>query len=249
MFSYTEQLAWVRWGRSSASDTFSVRNGTRQGSVASPTFWSLYLNPLIEELRANGVGCHVAGMFVGVCAYADDLVLLAPNRCAAQHMLATCERFANMNNTRFSTNDDPAKSKSKALHMIGVKGTCDKPVPLVLCGKELPWVETCEHLGSTLHVSGSMETDCKMKRAQFISDAVKVRENFHFAHPLDVIEATEKYCSSHYRSNLWFLRGEAATMLYSSWKTNTKLVWDLPRKCRSFFIEPLAPGITPPLIS
>ena len=54
MFSYKEQLAWVRWGQDSTSDTFGVCNGTRQGSLASPAFWLLYLNPFLQELR---LGC------------------------------------------------------------------------------------------------------------------------------------------------------------------------------------------------
>ena len=41
MYSYTEQLAWARWGKSSTSETFGIKNGTRQESVASPTFWSI----------------------------------------------------------------------------------------------------------------------------------------------------------------------------------------------------------------
>ena len=95
-----------------------------------------------------------------------------------------------------------------------------------------------------------MSSDCKTKRAQFISEAVKVRENFSFAHPHDIIEATEKYCSNFYGSNLWMLRSEAATMLYSSWNTNIKLAWNVPRKCRSYFIEHLlAPGIVHPRVS
>ena len=102
-FCYEEQQAWVKWGRNRVSDLFGISNGTRQGSVASPTFWAIYLNPLLEELRACGVGCYVAGVFMGVVGYADDLFLLAPNRKAAQIMLNICEKFAEDNNIRFST--------------------------------------------------------------------------------------------------------------------------------------------------
>ena len=111
-FCYEEQQAWVKWGRSEVSESFGISNGTRQGSVASPTFWAIYLNPLLEELRARGVGCHIAGVFMGVVAYADDLFLLAPNRTAAQIMLSVCEKFAAENNIRFSTHPEPSKSKS-----------------------------------------------------------------------------------------------------------------------------------------
>ena len=64
----------------------------------SPRFWSLYLDPLLGQLREAGVGCHIAGLFVGVVGYADDLLLLAPSRDAAQKMLKTCEMFAEKNN-------------------------------------------------------------------------------------------------------------------------------------------------------
>ena len=58
-----------------------------QGSIASPDLLSMYLDPLIKDLRALGVGCHVGELCMGVMAYAYDLVLLAPNRAAAEEML------------------------------------------------------------------------------------------------------------------------------------------------------------------
>ena len=165
-------------------------------------------------------------------------------------MLAKCENFATENNIRFSTDENPSKSKSKALYVVGQKGNFEKPVPLMLCGKALPWVDKCEHLGHNFNVRNSMEQDCRMKRSKFIEDAVKIREQFKFAHPKEIIDATETYCSSFYGHNLWGLRGEAANMLYSSWRTNVKLAWNLPRGTRSYFIDNLlAPGITPPSVS
>ena len=86
-YSYQEQKAWVRWGRCCTSEVFDISIGTRQGSVASPTFWSIYLDPLFSLLRSDGVGCHVGGVFMGAIGYADDLILLAPSRAAAQKML------------------------------------------------------------------------------------------------------------------------------------------------------------------
>jgi hypothetical protein len=86
MHMYEEQYAWVRWGNA-RSARFPIVNGTRQGSIASPTFWSVYMDPLLKQLRNLGVGCHVGNVFMGVVAYADDLVLLAPNRAAAVQML------------------------------------------------------------------------------------------------------------------------------------------------------------------
>ena len=82
-FIYQEQLAWTCWGRTCTSITFGISNGTKQGSVASPTFWSVYLDPLQGQLREAGVRCHIGKLFVSVVGYADNLLLLAPSKDAA----------------------------------------------------------------------------------------------------------------------------------------------------------------------
>ena len=95
-----------------------------------------------------------------------------------------------------------------------------------------------------------MEQDCRTKRAEFIDKAVKTRESFQFAHPEEVILATEKYCTNFYGSQLWMLRSETAEMIYASWRTNLKLIWNLPRNCKNYFIGSLlAPEVTPPRVS
>ena len=60
MYIYEEQYAWVRWG-DTRSDRFPISNGTRQGSIASPSLWSVYIDSLLKDLRSAGVGCHVGG--------------------------------------------------------------------------------------------------------------------------------------------------------------------------------------------
>ena len=237
-FSYAEQVAWVRWGRSCCSNTFSISNGTRQGSVASPAFWNLYLDPLFTLLRETGIGCHVAGLYVGVVGYADDLILLAPSRHAAQIMLQKCEKFCMENNIQFSTHEDPSRSKSKALNVVGPRGGgLPRPVPLKLCGRPLPWVERAEHLGHALHQDGLMLQDCREKRAMMIDSSVKIRESFSFAHPTEQILAVSKYCSAAYGSNLWDLGSREAQMFTNAWRTGHKLAWDVPRSCRTFLVQ------------
>ena len=159
-YSYQEQLAWVRCGRGCTSTTFKISNGTRQGSVASPAFWSVYLDPLFSLLRRDGVGCHVGGVFMGAIGYADDLILLAPSRGAAQRMLTLCENFANDHNIMFSTDPDPTKSKTKAIYVTGPRGSgLTKSVALQLFGQALPWVARAEHLGHALSEDGTMRRD------------------------------------------------------------------------------------------
>ena len=103
----------------------------------------------------------MAGLFVGVVGYCDDLLLLAPNREAAQIMLKICEEFAEESNIRFSTDQDPKRSKSKVIYVTGTKApTANKPATLFLCGRPLPFVERADHLGIALHESGELKQDC-----------------------------------------------------------------------------------------
>ena len=191
------------------------------------------------------MGCHIAGLYVGLVGYADDLLLLAPSREAAQVMLKICEEFAADSNILFSMDPDPKKSKSKAIFVVGLRGTAlPKPAPVKLCGIPLPWVDRAEHLGHALHQDGTMRQDCREKRAQFIDTSSKIRETFGFAHPSEQILAVEKYCTAVYGSNLWDLRGKEAGMLVSAWRTGHKLAWEVPRNCHTYLVEEvLAPEV------
>ena len=164
-------------------------------------------------------------------------------------MLETCEEYALEFNVRFSTNEDVNLSKCKALYVTGSRKAVKTPEPLILDGKPLPWVSRCEHLGHILSSSGTMEDDARRARASFIDAAVKLRECFSFAHPEEIIFATEKYASSFYGSNLWDLQCRTAEMVYASWRTSVKFAWNLLLTCKSMFIDFLAPSAIKPEVS
>ena len=103
---YEEQKGCVTWS-GVRSSSFSITNGTRQGSVLSPCLFSVFLDELLKRLRHMGLGCHMGGMWVGAAGYADDLILLAPSRTAMQQMLKTCDSYADEFNLQFSTDPTP----------------------------------------------------------------------------------------------------------------------------------------------
>ena len=183
---------------------------------------------------------------MGAVGYADDIILLAPSRNAAQKMLRTCEEFAAQHNMKFSTDPDPSKSKSKCIYVTGPQGGgLQKPVPLQLCGQALPWVARAEHLGHALSEDGTMRRDAREKRARFIDSSVKIRESFSFAHPLEQLTAVEKYCTSVYGSNLYDFSESEFGMICSAWRTSVKLSWGVDRRCRTYLLQQvLAPKVT-----
>ena len=56
------------------------------------------------ELSKLCVGCKMAGVYMGVVVFCDDILFLAPTRDGMQLMLDTCQAFAIKYNLRFSTN-------------------------------------------------------------------------------------------------------------------------------------------------
>ena len=238
IFVYEEQVAYVRWGNV-RSRQFGVKNGTRQGAILSPIFWNCYFDGLLVLLRDLGVGCHLAGTYVGATIYADDCLLLAPTRSAMVAMLAVAERYAEEHNITFSTDEIPARSKTKCLFMCGDMARRDYPAPLQLNGRDLPFVTRAEHLGHVLTQACTMEQDCKEKRAGYIDRTVSIRETFAFAEPQQVLQAMEKYCGDHYGSMLWQLDGDMAGKYFRCWSTAVKLSWKTPRATRTYLVDHL----------
>ena len=140
------------------------------------------------------------------------------------------EKFAIESNIQFSTDPDPAKSKSKLIFVCGRKPGLAKPASLLLCGQPLPWVSTASHLGHELHESGDFRHDVLVKRAVLISKLVEVRDSFAFASPSSVLRALQVYCSSYYGSLAgWELEGAEAQKFYGVWRLNVLLTHKLPR--------------------
>ena len=101
-----------------------------------------------------------------------------------------------------------------------------------------------DHLGVAPTEDGELLQDCKEKRAQYIDKCAQIRETFRFAHPMENVLATEKYCTNIHGAVLWDLTSKEAQMVFSAWKTGAKISWDLPRSTHSYLVqEVLTPGL------
>ena len=78
----------VKW-KTIISDSFKIRNGTRQGSVLSPYLFSIYI--VSSHAIDSGIGCFVGSLCCNIILYADDMVLLAPSWKALQNLINTCD--------------------------------------------------------------------------------------------------------------------------------------------------------------
>ena len=88
---YTSHVTRIMWNVF-FSDRFSVCNGVKQGGVLSPLLFCIYIDGLLQRLSSSRIGCNFGTIYIGVLAYADDIVLLALLLrcvCSCQHATIT----------------------------------------------------------------------------------------------------------------------------------------------------------------
>ena len=223
-----------------------MKNGVRQGTVLSPTLFSLYINCLLLQLEKSGNGCHVGNYFYGALAYADDIVLLSPTRFGLQKMFDMCVTYFKEHKIVISTNPDPAKTKTKCLYFSHIKDK-NLPSPIIMGDKKLPWVNAWQHLGNELNVDdlskpfqASMDGDTSNKRRKFIGKVHSLREEFGFLCPDMMLSIISIYATSFYGSNLWLFSSSATERLFTSWNNMIRMVWSLPNTTHRYFLEDIS---------
>ena len=246
-FMYQEQSGFVKL-RGRRSPAFSLSNGMREGAACSPVLWAVYADGLLLILRESGLGCKVAGLWVGGVLYADDLALLAPTRAILASMLALVESYGASLNLTFSSCQDPSKCKSFCVYFVGPKPSRKVvyPAPLELNGVRLPWKESAVHLGHTLHQDLTFKADAGVRRAAFIASSVEVRNEFAFAAPAQVLKAVRILCCSAYGAVLWRLSSFEASSFFKAYSSCVRRIWQLPLDTYTYLVEGhLSDGVPP----
>jgi hypothetical protein len=236
---YRRQMANVRW-KSEVSRQFPIRNGVRQGAIASPILFCFYMDRLFLLLKNSGSGCRISNFYAGAHGYADDLLFICPSRSGLQEMLDIASKYASDHKVSFSTNTIPSKSKTKGI-VVSDRRIRFSPEPLYLNGNLLPWVEKAKYLGNK--VTGIMDgysQDVKEKRAQFIERNCEINQEFSFAHPEVKTRINRIYNSSFPGSVLWDLSSPNAKMIINSWSVSVRHMWGLPYNAHKYLIETLS---------
>lgn len=235
LFTYINQSVNVRWDNS-LSKSFPLSNGVKQGAVLSAILYCFYTNKLFETLKKKRSGCWIQGQYYGIIGYADDIVLIAPSLTALQEMINTSFNFASAHNLEFSTDVNPAKSKTKCIAFNNTSNLYN----MVLNGKSLPWVHSIKHLGNMFEEKiNGMKKDISMKKAQFINRINQLNQEFCHHHPFTKFKLCLIYNCDFTGSPLWDLFSTESIKLENSWNISCRIMFGLPRNTHRYLIEPV----------
>lgn len=77
----------------SLTEWFDVNSGVKQGCILSPTLFAMYIDDLVDQLKAKNVGIVCGECVVSSLLYADDIVLLAPDEENLQLQIKIVEEW------------------------------------------------------------------------------------------------------------------------------------------------------------
>ena len=126
------------------SDKFPISNGVKQGGVLSSILFSLYMEPLINNVILSKQGCYIGDKCASVFIYADDIIFLTPTRGSMQNLLDTAGRYADDFGLRFNLDkckllifsDRTFQFKPICLNDVALQHAhCEKHLGHMLCDK------------------------------------------------------------------------------------------------------------------
>ena len=223
LYTYLIQKCYVKYGKA-FSDSFSISNGLRQGAIASPTFFNLYIDELFQKMRRSGIGCHIDNCYLGILGYADDLSLIAPSREGLQSMINIVREFFDDHGIEISTDINVEKSKTKVI-VFNYKNQVSN---LRLYDRDLPTVQKWEHLGNTILNSESATYDVTRSRGKFIGDIHALKQEVGVINSHLFLKLVQTYFCAFYGSPLWDLNSKAARSLYATFNYMIRDTLGLP---------------------
>ena len=137
-------------------ECFGIANVVRRGSFLSPFLFRFYIRDLLKAVVSSGIGCCVAGTFINILAYADDIVLMAPSWRGLQKLFGTLEEASTAIGMTFNT--------KKTVRMIfnpcdKRKIVCSDFLQFVLAKCNLTFVSQFKYLGHIIEHSFSDDSD------------------------------------------------------------------------------------------
>lgn len=135
---YKDLTCCVKW-EGDNSRTFKESQGIRQGGVWSPSAYKIYINPLLQSMKLQGLGSYIGSIYCGTPTVADDICLASNDIHELQTMMSVQEKYANREHYKISS------TKSSVVHF----GQPSDNIEIQINGATVSKSDSATHLGVT----------------------------------------------------------------------------------------------------
>ena len=230
---YTRQNMKTVWN-GSLSDSFTVKNGVKQGGILSPILFCLYIDELLNRINESGLGCHIGHLSYAGLGYADDVTINTPSVRALQSILNICEGFADEYNVLFNC-------KKTVCMRVGNEGK-ELVRGVTLNGTKLSWHKRVKHLGNIVTHDLKDDQDISYKRGVFISQVNKLKCKFQTINSTLRGKLLQTYCCSWYGCQIWDLVGRSVKVMNTEWNKAVRRTMNLHYKTHTCLLPLLISG-------
>ena len=155
--------AVVRTG-STMSTSIPILRGVQQGSVLSPTFFSVIMDELLQRLSTKGCGATICHLYLGGAAHADDVRAIASSTSVAEAIISD---FSSEYGLRLN------RAKTEIVKVSNSTQSRSTPEHHSLIDSNVPTLPQANCLGflwsSTLSAKPGIEHNINKARKQFFA--------------------------------------------------------------------------------
>lgn len=207
----------VRWG-STCSESFTLKNGVRQGGIISPYLFNIYVDDLSLALNERKVGLHAGSKLINHIMYADDLVLMSPSSRGLQKLLCVCHEYGVSHDIKFN----PSKSMVMIFRPKSQNGAA---FPMFTLNQSaIQVVERIKYLGHILNNQLTDDDDILHQRRQIYARGNMLLRNFSMCTWSVKLQLFRVFCSNIYCSHLWWnYMKQSMTKIVTSYHNVLKL--------------------------
>jgi hypothetical protein len=170
---------------------------------------------------------------LGVLAYADDLVLLAPTTGAMRRMLSICDCYASEYAMVFNAKNRNGYCSGILIMTMLIQFFC-------IGDSVVERVHSWPHLGHIISDDGSDELDIVARRNSLCGQINNVISYFRNRTSLVKLSLMRTYCSSLYGCELWELAHSELELICTTWRKGLRRIWDLPYDTRNNLLPVLS---------
>jgi hypothetical protein len=181
---FSKVFACVRWG-DRTSEFVSLKCGTRQGGVASPTLFAVCINDVIVKLQQSSLGCHIHYICFNAFLYADDLLLLALTVSDLQAMINICKVELDWLDMTFN---------AKKSGCIRIGPHFNRSVSKVCIDSEsIEWSENLPYLGIVIKAAKTFKCCFHGKKVKYYRSINGILGKLGTAPPISVIHSITNF--------------------------------------------------------